>query len=150
MAILGAKGGSRAPGEGRKFRRSPVSSDVLDEPLRLKARDRLLELLDSDDEAKRLQAARALYSFGPARPPQDEDEEAPLESLAVVGATWLRRLDKLAADKFQATVPEDLQHVIGRLATRTAGAEASLRRWQEEVVPHIAALAERRHGRSGT
>jgi hypothetical protein len=117
---------------------------VLDEPLRLKARERLLELLDSDDEAKRLQAARALYSFGPARPPQDKDEEAPIESLAKIGKVFLQRLDRLDADKFQATVPEDLQHIINRLATRTAEAEASLKRWEEQVVPHIEALAARR------
>jgi hypothetical protein len=36
-----------------------------------KAKRRLEELLDSDDEAKRLAAARALYSYGPAKPPDD-------------------------------------------------------------------------------
>ena len=49
-----------------------ISDDVADPDLRAMARKRLEQLVNSDDERAALAAARALYSYGPQRPPAGE------------------------------------------------------------------------------
>jgi hypothetical protein len=68
---LGRKGGQART-------RSVLAIDpaVADEDLRAQARRRLELLVNSEDERTALAAARALYSYGPQRPP---DEPAPIE-----------------------------------------------------------------------
>jgi hypothetical protein len=64
---LGGKGG-----RGRTRSMLGITDEVADDVLRLKGKARLEALLDSKDERTALSAARALYSYGPARPPTDE------------------------------------------------------------------------------
>jgi hypothetical protein len=70
MRELGSRGG-------RQSVRSRLSLDhsVADDRLRAKAKRRLEALLDSDDESKRLSAARALYSYSAVKPPNDEESK---------------------------------------------------------------------------
>jgi hypothetical protein len=64
---LGALGG-----QGPTRRVLGFDESVADDRLRAKAKARLEALLDSEDEGKRLAPARALYTYGPAKPPTDE------------------------------------------------------------------------------
>ena len=61
----------RAGGQARTRSVLAITDDVVDDRLRTKAKARLEALLDSEDEGKRLAAARALYSYGPTKPPND-------------------------------------------------------------------------------
>jgi hypothetical protein len=67
MRAIGRRGGQQSVRS-----RLGLDPEVADGRLRKKAKARLEELLDSDDETKRLAAARALYSVGPQKPPPDE------------------------------------------------------------------------------
>jgi hypothetical protein len=60
---IGKKGGSRSPLT--RLRRAA------DDDLREKARQALAEALDGDDEKRRFEAAKSLYSFRAASPPED-------------------------------------------------------------------------------
>jgi hypothetical protein len=62
----------RSGGRGRTRSVLGISDEVADDKLRGKAKRRLEQMLDSEDEGKRLAPARALYSYGPAKPPVDE------------------------------------------------------------------------------
>jgi hypothetical protein len=70
MRELGRKGGKASV-------RSRLGLNVdADTSLREKARKRLEAQLDSPDERLAQAAARALYSYGPAKPPADAEQEA--------------------------------------------------------------------------
>jgi hypothetical protein len=66
MAELGRKGGSRSPLT--KLRREVAA----DEALRQKAKAALEDALDGEDERRRFEAAKSLYSFRSAAPPAGE------------------------------------------------------------------------------
>jgi hypothetical protein len=65
-AEIGRKGGSRSPLT--KLRREVAA----DEAFRVKAKAALEDALDGDDEKRRFEAAKSLYSFRAAAPPAGE------------------------------------------------------------------------------
>jgi hypothetical protein len=75
-----------------------ISDEVADDQLRAKAKARLEALLDSDDEGKRLAAARALYSYGPAKPPGEPDWTPPEPTRRARGYT-VTELLQFAAER---------------------------------------------------
>ena len=62
----------RSGGLARTRSQLGISPELADDQLRAQARRRLEALVNSDDERTALAAARALYSYGPQRPPAGE------------------------------------------------------------------------------
>ena len=97
-----------------------------DESLRAKARRRLEAQLDSDDERLAQAAARALYSYGPAKPPADAEQEALRhpDGLPHRGVTIARILE-IAIFEAQGAVDDELADVVLRSAAKVRELEAA-------------------------
>jgi hypothetical protein len=123
MRELGRKGGKASV-------RSRLGLDVdADVTLREKARKRLEAQLDSDNERSAQAAARALYSYGPAKPPADAEPETWPQSIEHRGVTIARILE-IAVFEAQGAVDDELADVVLRSSAkvRELKAGASWRR----------------------
>jgi hypothetical protein len=93
---------------GRASVRSRLGLDpeLADGRLRKKAKAALEALLDSEDEGRRLSAARALYSYAPAKPVDDERIAELLDNATETGRivedAALREAVERAAEKLAA------------------------------------------------
>jgi hypothetical protein len=143
MRELGRKGGKASV-------RSRLGLDVdADVTLQEKARRRLEAQLDSDDERLAQAAARALYSYGPAKPPADADERNSLQDMPHRGVTIAKVLE-VAVFEAQGMVDNELAGMILRSAAKVRELQAAgklspnfVDQLEEEAVERFTAGIER-------
>jgi hypothetical protein len=109
MAAIGQAGG-----QARSRSVLGINDEVADDRLRAKAKRRLEELLDSDDESKRLAAARSLYSYQATKPPAEEQSEQDHERISHGGATIADVIELSLA--YGAITEDDLERIKQRAA----------------------------------
>lgn len=118
MAELGRKGGKASV-------RSRLGLDVdADVTLREKARKRLERQLDSPDERLAQAAARALYSYGPAKPPADADANS-WEDLPYRKPIALAQLIETCVFECEGYVDDELAGMILKAAAKVRELQAA-------------------------
>jgi hypothetical protein len=130
--------------------RNGLGPEVADDDLRERARSRLRDMLDSDDEKTRLAAARSLFSYGTTTPPGDGAAGAlhPAPSLA---HDWTTIVDKLEAagvlHRGIRPADRDLPEIT-RLRQRVDELEAQIEKPSADASPRPARGRQGRIGRS--
>jgi hypothetical protein len=118
----------RAGGRASVRMRHGLGPEVADDDLRERARSRLRDMLDSDDEKTRLAAARSLFSYGTTTPPGDDAARVPYPAPSIE-YDYTKILDVLeeAGVLHRGRRPADVDlPEITRLRQRVAELEAQL------------------------